>query len=185
MFSTLSKTEMTIFVTFNLSSANTFNLVSSEILSSGNGLSSLVKAGIIWLMTPDRHFPKQTHLYKCVNEICKNSLLEITFMCHTMSNWYSCCPNYIAPERNTSWLYLWKQSEICPSDHVRITWWGLHCLSTLRSWIFHSGSGMQISRLNIEICTGNIHHLVFLSISRDFRSIGTRIIAAPLLKVAI
>ena len=36
MFSTLSKTE--IFVTFNLSSANAFNLDQSKILSSGNGL---------------------------------------------------------------------------------------------------------------------------------------------------
>ena len=38
MFSTLSKTEIIIFVTFNLSSANAFNLVWSKILSSGNGL---------------------------------------------------------------------------------------------------------------------------------------------------
>ena len=38
MFSTLSKTEIIIFVTFNLSSANAFNLVWSKILSCGNGL---------------------------------------------------------------------------------------------------------------------------------------------------
>ena len=38
IFSTVSKTEIIIFVTFNLSSANTFNLVRSKILSSGNGL---------------------------------------------------------------------------------------------------------------------------------------------------
>ena len=38
MFSTLSKTEITIFVTFNLSSANAFNLVGAKILSCGNGL---------------------------------------------------------------------------------------------------------------------------------------------------
>ena len=38
MFSTLSKTEMIIFVTYNLSSANAFNLVRSKILSCGNGL---------------------------------------------------------------------------------------------------------------------------------------------------
>ena len=36
--STPSKTEITIFVTFNLSSANDFNLVWSKILSCGNGL---------------------------------------------------------------------------------------------------------------------------------------------------
>ena len=35
MLSTLSKTETTIFVTFNLSSANAFNLVWSKILSYG------------------------------------------------------------------------------------------------------------------------------------------------------
>ena len=38
MFSTLSKTEIIIFVTFNLLSANAFNLVWSKILSRGNGL---------------------------------------------------------------------------------------------------------------------------------------------------
>ena len=38
MFSTLSKTEIIVFVTFNLSFANTFNVVRSKILSSGNGL---------------------------------------------------------------------------------------------------------------------------------------------------
>ena len=38
MFSTLSKTEFIIFVTFNLSSANAFNLVWSKILLCGNGL---------------------------------------------------------------------------------------------------------------------------------------------------
>ena len=38
MFSTLSKTEIIIFVTFNLSSANAFNLDQSKTLSSGNGL---------------------------------------------------------------------------------------------------------------------------------------------------
>ena len=38
MFSTLSKTEIVIFVTFNLLSANAFNLVWSKILSCGNGL---------------------------------------------------------------------------------------------------------------------------------------------------
>ena len=39
MFTTLSKTEIAIFVTFNLSSANAFNLVWSKILSCWNGLS--------------------------------------------------------------------------------------------------------------------------------------------------
>ena len=38
MFSTLSKTEIIIFVTFNFSSANAFTLVWSKILSSVNGL---------------------------------------------------------------------------------------------------------------------------------------------------
>ena len=38
MFSTLSKTEITFFVTFNLSSANAFNLVWSKILSCRKGL---------------------------------------------------------------------------------------------------------------------------------------------------
>ena len=38
-FSTLSKTNIIIFVTFNLSSADAFNLVWSKILSCGNGLS--------------------------------------------------------------------------------------------------------------------------------------------------
>ena len=38
MYSTLSKTEMTIFVTFKLSYANAFNLVWSKILSCGNVL---------------------------------------------------------------------------------------------------------------------------------------------------
>ena len=38
IFSTLSKTELIIFVTFNLSSANALNLVWSKILSCGNGL---------------------------------------------------------------------------------------------------------------------------------------------------
>ena len=40
MFSTLSKSEIIIFVTFNLSSANAFNLVQFKILSCGNGLTS-------------------------------------------------------------------------------------------------------------------------------------------------
>ena len=39
MFSTLSKTEVIIFVTFNLSSANTSYLVRSKILSCGKGFS--------------------------------------------------------------------------------------------------------------------------------------------------
>ena len=39
IFSTLSKTEIIIFVTFNLSSANAFNLDWFKILSCGNGLS--------------------------------------------------------------------------------------------------------------------------------------------------
>ena len=38
MFSTLSKTEIITFVTFNLSSANAFSLVWSKILLCGNGL---------------------------------------------------------------------------------------------------------------------------------------------------
>ena len=38
MFSTLSKTEIIIFVTFNLLSANAFSLVLSKILLAGNGL---------------------------------------------------------------------------------------------------------------------------------------------------
>ena len=38
MFSTLSRTEIIIFVIFNLSSANAFNFVWSKILSCGNGL---------------------------------------------------------------------------------------------------------------------------------------------------
>ena len=38
VFSTLSKTEIIIFVTFNVWSANAFNLVWSKILSCGNGL---------------------------------------------------------------------------------------------------------------------------------------------------
>ena len=44
MFSTLSKTEIIIFVTFNLSSANAFNLVWSKIVSRGNGLYCLYRA---------------------------------------------------------------------------------------------------------------------------------------------
>ena len=39
-FSTLSKTEMIIFVTYHLPSANAFNLVWSKILLHGNGLNS-------------------------------------------------------------------------------------------------------------------------------------------------
>ena len=39
LYSTLSKTEIIIFVTFNLSSANAFNLDQSKILSIGKGLS--------------------------------------------------------------------------------------------------------------------------------------------------
>ena len=42
MFSSLSKTEITIFVTFHLWSANAFNLVWSKILSCGNGLSAYI-----------------------------------------------------------------------------------------------------------------------------------------------
>ena len=38
IFSTLSKTEIIIFVTFNLAFANAFNLVWSKILASVNGL---------------------------------------------------------------------------------------------------------------------------------------------------
>ena len=38
MFSTLSMTEIVIFVTFNLSYANAVNLVWCKILSCGNGL---------------------------------------------------------------------------------------------------------------------------------------------------
>ena len=46
MFSTLSKTEIIIFVTFNLSSANAFNLVWSKILSCGNGLIRVLQRDI-------------------------------------------------------------------------------------------------------------------------------------------
>ena len=42
MFSTLSKKEIIIFVSFNLSSANAFNLIWSKILSCGNGLTAQV-----------------------------------------------------------------------------------------------------------------------------------------------
>ena len=50
MFSTLSKTEIIIFVTFNLSSANAFNLVCSKILLCGNGLKNP------YLFTKQQHF---------------------------------------------------------------------------------------------------------------------------------
>ena len=44
MFSSLSKTEIIIFVTFNLLSGNVFNLVWSKILSCGNGLNWLLNS---------------------------------------------------------------------------------------------------------------------------------------------
>ena len=47
MFSTLSKTEIIIFVTFNLSSANAFSLVWCKILSCGNGFKSIWKIGTL------------------------------------------------------------------------------------------------------------------------------------------
>ena len=53
MFSTLSKTEMTNFVTFNLSSANAFNLIWSKILSSGNGLKTKFLDASKLKMIPD------------------------------------------------------------------------------------------------------------------------------------
>ena len=45
MFPTLSNMEITIFVTFNLSSANAFNLVLFKILSCGNGLTLMKMVG--------------------------------------------------------------------------------------------------------------------------------------------
>ena len=45
MFSSLSKSEIIIFVTFNLSSANAFNLVWSKIVSCGNGLIIQLQTG--------------------------------------------------------------------------------------------------------------------------------------------
>ena len=125
-------------------------------------------------------FRNQIHLDKRVNEMCENSLLQSTFMCHTMSDWYSCFPRYWAPVWNTRRLYLWKQFEICPSDHIRFTWWSLYCFLTLHSRIFLSGSGTRISGLNSENCTKHIRPLVFLSVSRDFQSNGAWIIAARL-----
>ena len=41
---------------------------------------------------------------------------------------------------------------------------------------------VMISGLNSKNCTGNVRSLVFLSISRDFRSNGARIIAPRLYK---
>ena len=46
VFYTLSKTEIISFVTFNMSSANAFNLVWSKILSCGNGLINMSSASI-------------------------------------------------------------------------------------------------------------------------------------------
>ena len=58
MFSTLSKTEIIIFVTFNLSSANAYNLVWSKILSCGNGLRNefepmLLNQVMNWVSCPE------------------------------------------------------------------------------------------------------------------------------------
>ena len=52
MFSTLSKTEIIIFVTFNLSSANALNLVRPKILSCGKGL-------ILYQTNPVFHDPAE------------------------------------------------------------------------------------------------------------------------------
>ena len=49
MFSTLPKTEIIIFVIFNLSSANAFNLVWSKILLCGNGLNGVLLGYILTL----------------------------------------------------------------------------------------------------------------------------------------
>ena len=49
MFSTPSKTEIIIFVTFNLSSANAFNLVWSKTLSSSNGLIFYLRSFLTFL----------------------------------------------------------------------------------------------------------------------------------------
>ena len=54
MFSTPSKTEITIFVTFNLSSANALNLVTSKILSCGNGLNRLLSLRAINPLPDDK-----------------------------------------------------------------------------------------------------------------------------------
>ena len=57
MFSTLTKTEIIIFVIFNLSSANAFNLVWSNILSCGKGLMNLQKC-------IDSSQPARTAIYR-------------------------------------------------------------------------------------------------------------------------
>ena len=63
MFYTLSKAEIRIFVTFNLLSANAFNLVWSKILSCGNGLSLYATTKVRTqptLYSTDTHFDALT-----------------------------------------------------------------------------------------------------------------------------
>ena len=67
MFSTLSKTEIIVFVAFNLSSANAFNLVWSKILSCGNELRAFSFYLVLYKRTKFETFPigkqvRTTHL---------------------------------------------------------------------------------------------------------------------------
>ena len=64
MFSTLSKTEVIIYVPLNLSFANAFKLVWSKISSNGNGLSKICSFLVTWNL-----FFKLLHLLTINNKI--------------------------------------------------------------------------------------------------------------------
>ena len=92
MFSTLSKTEMIILVTFNLSSANAFNLVWSKILSCENGLKArwsnyymIFYSGrnIIWRRTFMKVLGRRGSLREvhCTEKILRPPLLQIDARC--------------------------------------------------------------------------------------------------------
>ena len=73
MFSSLFKTEIIIFVTFNLSSLNSFSLVSFKILFCGNGLTTDVRDIVkiqckLLYIIPKYHFALQAIVpYHCVS----------------------------------------------------------------------------------------------------------------------
>ena len=80
MFSTLSKTEIIIYVTFILSSANAFNLDKVKFLSPGNGLNGPKEDGR-YLMTL---WEKDKILEKSIFSFSNNE--RIHHLSHTLSS---------------------------------------------------------------------------------------------------
>ena len=71
VFSTLSKREIINLATFNMSSANTFNFVTSKLLAFGKKLYKVLDVLLLLLLLFLTLIPKESHLLKIVQiSIC-------------------------------------------------------------------------------------------------------------------